>query len=214
MAGRRGYNLLCPVARTLDLIGDRWTTLILRDLHAGPAGFNELQHGLGVASNLLSSRLTTMQDNGLIEPADGGGYRLTDLGRATAPILVELAAFGRRLPEPESPREAGNLRTAFLPIRTIFERAPDRPHLTGRIVIDGESFTADLTPDAVALFYNDDSISVDATATTTYSNFMDLAAGRASVDEHLARFEHSGHPDDATALMATYAEGLVAMFGD
>ncbi len=214
MAGRRGYNLMCPVARTLDLVGDRWTTLILRDLHAGPAGFNELQHGLGVASNLLSSRLTTMQDDGLIEPAPSGGYQLTELGLATAPLIVELAALGRRLPEPEEPRTPGNLRTAFLPMRTIFQLATDRPTMTGRIVIDGESFTVRLSDDGAEVVYKDYSIPVDVTASTTYSNFMDLAAGRVSLEEHLARFERSGDGGLAATFMATYAEGLQAVFAD
>lgn len=214
MAGRRGYNLMCPVARTLDLVGDRWTTLILRDLHAGPAGFNELQHGLGVASNLLSSRLTTMQDDGLIEPARSGGYQLTELGHATAPLIVELAALGRRLPEPEEPRTPGNLRTAFLPLHTIFQRAATRPTMTGRILIDGESFTVRLTDDEAEVVYQDDSIPVDATASTTYANLMDLAAGRVSPEEHLERFERSGDLDAAEAFMTTYADGLQAVFAD
>ena len=60
MAGSRRYKLLCPIARALDRIGDRWTMLILRDLHAGPARFSELQSGLtGIAPNLLTDRCSS-----------------------------------------------------------------------------------------------------------------------------------------------------------
>ena len=57
MTKKRHYQLLCPIARALDVIGDRWSLLILRDLHAGPARFQELHDGLGTASNLLTTRL-------------------------------------------------------------------------------------------------------------------------------------------------------------
>ncbi len=213
MTGRRGYNLMCPMARTLDLVGDRWTLLILRDLHAGPAGFNELQHGLGVASNLLSTRLKSMQEDGLVERATDGAYRLTPLGVDTAPILAALAAFGRGLPEPEEPRQHGNLRTAYLPITTIFEQAGERVPMVARIVIDGESFTVELTDDSVDVVYNDPSIPADVVASTTYENFMDLAAGRVTLDEHLARFELDGAGEDAEAFTSMYSRGLAAVAG-
>ena len=63
----RSYKLLCPIARGLDRIGDRWTLLILRDLHAGPARFSDLQRGLtGIAANLLADRLAKLVTDGLI----------------------------------------------------------------------------------------------------------------------------------------------------
>ena len=67
MTKRRHYRLLCPIARALDVLGDRWTLLILRDLHAGPARFQELHEGLGIATNLLSSRLAKLSESGMIE---------------------------------------------------------------------------------------------------------------------------------------------------
>ena len=81
----RSYNLLCPISRALDHIGDRWTLLILRDLHAGPARFKDLQTGLtGIASNLLSDRLHALEVSGLIQKTEGefgvSLYSLTELG--------------------------------------------------------------------------------------------------------------------------------------
>ena len=67
MSKKRNYRLLCPIARALDVLGDRWTLLILRDLQAGPARFQELETGLGLATNLLSSRLAELVDTGLVK---------------------------------------------------------------------------------------------------------------------------------------------------
>ena len=99
MARSRSYRLLCPIARALDQVGDRWSLLILRDLHAGPARFSDLFSGLeGLASNLLTTRLQQLQDNGLVarrSAAHGAVvYELTENGERTAPLLFELATFG------------------------------------------------------------------------------------------------------------------------
>ena len=168
MAKRRRYQLLCPIARALDHLGDRWTLLILRDLHAGPAGFNELQGGLKIASNLLSTRLADLQDDGLIErDGDRGAYRLTGLGAGTRRIISELARYGRQLDEPMDPRQQGNLRTVYLPMLDIFEATPTRPELTGVIDIDGERFAITLGAQTTAITYNDEPGSADTTISTT-----------------------------------------------
>ena len=69
---------------TLDAVGDRWALLIVRDLHAGPARFHDLETGLGIATNLLSTRLRELTEAGLIEKSTDvgrGAYQLTELGR-------------------------------------------------------------------------------------------------------------------------------------
>src|SRR5262249_13949133 len=113
MTQARKYRLLCPIARALDLVGDRWALLVLRDLHAGPARFGELLDGLsGIASNLLASRLDELIEGGLIRKTQGPHqvivYELTLLGASTANLLYELAAFGARLPPSPDPRQPGN----------------------------------------------------------------------------------------------------------
>ena len=71
MAKARSYKLLCPIARALDRIGDRWTLLILRDLHAGPMRFGELQKGLpGTAANLLTERFNKLVAAGLVSKVE------------------------------------------------------------------------------------------------------------------------------------------------
>lgn len=94
----------CPVAGTLDLIGERWTVLLLRDLlQQGPRRFQDFQASLpGVAPNTLSARLKAMEDNGLIqrqlynERPPRLEYVLTDKGRSLGPIVKAMRDWGNK----------------------------------------------------------------------------------------------------------------------
>lgn len=101
---QRTYGLKdCPVARTLDQIGERWTILILRDLFLhGPRRYQDFQESLtGVAPNTLSARLKELEADGLIsrrlysERPPRLEYQLTDKGRSLGPILRSLREWGR-----------------------------------------------------------------------------------------------------------------------
>jgi len=94
----------CPVARTLDLIGERWTLLLLRDLLLqGPRRFQDFQASLpGVAPNILSARLKAMEENGLIgrqlysERPPRVEYLLTDKGKSLGPIVKAMREWGTK----------------------------------------------------------------------------------------------------------------------
>lgn len=94
----------CPVALTLDLIGERWTILLLRDLLLqGPRRFQDFQASLpGVAPNILSARLKAMEDNGLIgrqlysERPPRVEYLLTDRGKSLGPIVKAMRDWGTK----------------------------------------------------------------------------------------------------------------------
>src|SRR3989442_9142429 len=97
----RSYNQFCPAARALDVVGERWSLLIVRDLLAGPKRFKELREGLpGIATNLLASRLRSLERDGVVRkdrlapPAGSLVYELTERGRALQPVLRELANWG------------------------------------------------------------------------------------------------------------------------
>ena len=106
---RRSYAQACPVAHGLDLVGERWTLLIVRDLMFGPLRFGEIRDGLpGLSANLLSSRLSTLVHAGVVEkvhqpvPGSRHVYRLTRRGRELAPVVHALARFGvRDWPDPD-----------------------------------------------------------------------------------------------------------------
>jgi DNA-binding HxlR family transcriptional regulator len=99
-----GYGQACPVARALDVIGEKWSLLILRDLtRKGPLRFQELEAGLpGVAPNTLSARLKALEAQGVIatrlyeQHPPRYEYFLTDKGKALGPVLKALYAWGER----------------------------------------------------------------------------------------------------------------------
>ena len=99
-----GYGLDCPVARTLDIVGERWTLLILRDLlRQGPRKFQDLETSLsGIGLNTLSARLKRLEHAEIIERRfyeqhpPRAEYVLTDKGRALGPVLLALKKWGER----------------------------------------------------------------------------------------------------------------------
>lgn len=90
----------CSIQRTLDVIGDRWTLLILRDVFRGVRRFSRIQADLGIARNLLTDRLNALVDAAVLEKVPyqerplRHEYRLTDKGRALSPALVALMRWG------------------------------------------------------------------------------------------------------------------------
>jgi DNA-binding HxlR family transcriptional regulator len=98
------YDMRCPIARTLDIIGERWTILILRDLVVdGPRKFQDFERSLGVISpNTLSGRLKRLEDAGIIERRfyeqhpPRAEYKLTKKGEELRPVLRALLDWGRR----------------------------------------------------------------------------------------------------------------------
>jgi DNA-binding HxlR family transcriptional regulator len=98
----RDYHLDCSIARTLELIGERWTLLVIRDVFLGRRRFDEIQESLGVARNVLASRLRRLTDEGILERRpyqqrpERFEYFLTEKGLDLWPVLVSLMAFGDR----------------------------------------------------------------------------------------------------------------------
>jgi DNA-binding HxlR family transcriptional regulator len=93
----------CPIAGALDLLGDKWTLLVVRDLFAGQTRYGEFAAGLeGIPTNILAERLQRLEDAGLIEREayqdnpPRYAYRLTATGEALRPVLQEIVNWGRR----------------------------------------------------------------------------------------------------------------------
>ncbi len=99
----RAYGQACPVAKSLELVGERWTLLVVRDLLRGPRRFQDLQASLvGIAANVLSERLKLMEEHGLVtrrlysDHPPRAEYLLTDKGRELGPIVGALAQWGSK----------------------------------------------------------------------------------------------------------------------
>ena len=137
----RTYGQYCPIAAGLDVVGDRWTLLICRELAQGDRRYTDLRNALdGIAPNLLSDRLRALQEEGLVTtaelppPAARTVYRLTDDGRSVIPVLRAMARFGVRYleGEPEEEMSAARAANALL----LPWRRPVDADLRVRLVID------------------------------------------------------------------------------
>jgi DNA-binding HxlR family transcriptional regulator len=103
----RSYNQFCALAYALDIVGERWTLLIIRELLTGPRRFKDLVDGLpGISTNLLAERLKSLEREGLLgrrvlpPPAGSTVYELTPLGRALEEAVLELGKWGSRFLPP------------------------------------------------------------------------------------------------------------------
>jgi DNA-binding HxlR family transcriptional regulator len=138
----------CPIARSLDALGDWWSLLIIRDAFLGIRRFSEFQKNLGCAKNILTVRLRALVDQGILKTApasDGSAYQeyvLTPKGRAVFPVLVALRQWSE-----EFSCEGGGFPTLLVdrskgrPVRKLELRAGD-----GRLLGDGDT-EVKLNPD-------------------------------------------------------------------
>jgi DNA-binding HxlR family transcriptional regulator len=99
----KGYDQYCPVAHALDLVGDRWALLVVRELMPGPKRYTDLnEHLPGIGTNILATRLRDLEAAGIVirrtlpPPAASRVYELTDYGQALRPVLRELGLWGAR----------------------------------------------------------------------------------------------------------------------
>ena len=154
----RSYGQYCSIARALDLVGDRWTLLLVRELLLrGSCRFTDLKNGLpGIATNLLSSRLKELEDGGLVARTDApppiatAVYGLTDDGRALEPVLHELAAWGLRYMTEERAGDAFQSHwLAYAPAWFTADADPDGGPAVIQLVADGESAVIELADGAV-----------------------------------------------------------------
>ena len=127
---KRSYGQYCAVARSLDLLGGRWTLLIIRELLQGPRRFVDLANALpGMAPNLLSTRLSDLNRDKLIKkrkvrlPGSGLAYELTDRGRELETVLLALSRWGRPLMGPLKSGEQFSARWLLLGLRGRFSPA-------------------------------------------------------------------------------------------
>jgi DNA-binding HxlR family transcriptional regulator len=147
MATKRSYGEACRFAYALDLVGERWALLIVRELLLGPKRFTDLRAGLPHAStNILSDRLRELEESAIIRhrklppPACSMVYELTEWGRELEPIVTQLGAWGARSPIPPESREIGP-DSIVLALNSLFD-AGAAAELSGvyNLRIGGESF--------------------------------------------------------------------------
>ena len=124
----------CPIARSLERVGEWWSILILRDAFAGMTRFDQFQDSLGIAPNMLARRLKALVEAGLLEKhlysarPPRHEYRLTDRGRDFRPVLLAMMAWGNRHFAPEGTTiEIVDARTGVAADPVLVDRASGRP---------------------------------------------------------------------------------------
>ena len=134
MASPIGYQTFCPVGSALNVVGERWALLIVRDLLLGPRRYSELLSGVGgIGTDILAARLRTLQEHGVVRQVGRGRaqrYELTESGQALRPVLTELARWGAerlRLPADPSQIPPRVPLTSMLVGATAIPRRAERP---------------------------------------------------------------------------------------
>ena len=138
---RRSYDQYCGLARALDVLGERWTLLIVRNLLLGPQRYSDLLRGLpGITTNLLAKRLQEMEAEGLIErgdATDAAAYRLTEIGRSLEPAIHALGRWGwQRMGKPRA-RDRRSFEWLLVTLRRRYRGNAD---LSAEIEADGKAY--------------------------------------------------------------------------
>jgi DNA-binding HxlR family transcriptional regulator len=127
MANKRRYGDRCGIARALDLVGERWALLVVRELLLGPKRFTDLRTGLPhVSPDVLSQRLRELERDGIVQrrtlgpPAGSRVYELTDRGMELEPVVLALGRWGSGAPFPPGDARLG-VDSAILALRTLFD---------------------------------------------------------------------------------------------
>lgn len=145
----RSYSEYCALAKALDVVGDRWTLLIVRELELqGSCRYTDLRRGLpGIATNLLADRLRELEAAGLIQRTDAPPpvaatlFALTERGARLRPVLVELVRWGIPMMTVHEPDEAVRSHwLAFAIDHLLVDREPARPPVTIEVDTGDEPF--------------------------------------------------------------------------
>jgi DNA-binding HxlR family transcriptional regulator len=135
----RTYGDPCGIARALDLVGERWALLVVRELLLGPKRFTDLRDGLPhVGPDMLAQRLRELEQAGVVRrsklapPAGARVYELTDWGRGLEPVVLALGRWGSQAPLPPERGELG-VDALVLALKTLFDPARAQ-RLSGRTV--------------------------------------------------------------------------------
>ncbi|GAA3120537.1 winged helix-turn-helix transcriptional regulator [Streptomyces rectiviolaceus] len=190
----RSYDQSCPAARALDVVGGRWSLLIVRELLLGPKRYTDLVAGLpGIGPNVLAERLRALRDAGILSqaklppPAPSAVYELTELGAAMRPVVDELTRWGMRLPSPHRPGDTfrlnwvlGCLRASFRPEEASGVRE------TYEIRVDGDAFHLRVD-DGVLDIRNGGAPDPACVITTDLGTFLAIGARLVDIQDVVAR---------------------------
>jgi len=224
---RRSYDQYCALSRALDVLGERWTLLIVRELLAGPRRYTELHADLpGVSTDILAARLKELEADGLVarerlaRPANASVYRLTEHGHALLPALAGLAAWGAPLLAERRATDAVRAHWYALPLLDRLLPAVTAAGASAAgvldVVLDEGAFHLRLAPPPQAPAYGDGPAPhADARLETDAATCRALAEGTLPLPDALAtrRARLTGESPLAAALRAAPNPAAAATVG-
>jgi DNA-binding HxlR family transcriptional regulator len=182
------YGQYCGLAKALDLIGERWSLLIIRELFLGPRRFSDLVEGLpGISTSVLSERLNRLEHERLIlrrtwpSPAASKVYELTEAGQELAQALVPLAAWGVRLlaATPRKRTEAFRPAWGLLLLRETFDASSARDvHDVYEFHVDGSVVSVIVDDGEMKVIEGQSGRPVDVEIHADATTFIDVGVGR------------------------------------
>lgn len=191
----RSYRQYCAVAKALDVLGERWTLLIVRELLAqGACRYTDLRAGLpGIATNLLADRLRELEAAGIVEreaappPIATTLFRLTERGAALEPVIYALGRWGAPLMREDAPGDSFRRQWLTLPVSMFLaDRTPDEPPTTVEIRADGETAVIEAAAGTVTLRSAGTS-TADAVVTAPPQLLFKVLSGRLDIESAIRR---------------------------
>lgn len=210
MAGRRKYGDPCGIARALDVVGERWAILVVRELLLGPKRFTALHRGLtGMSQNVLSQRLRDLEESGIVRhrvlgpPVSAPVYELTPRGQDLEPVLCALAKWGGRSPLDPSCTAELSADAMMFALKTTFDPAA-APGLSVRLALrfEDDLYVTEIDAGRFHVARAETLVAADATLTTDVGTFRTLAFGGRPLAE----------PMDSGELRLEGDSGLAAQF--
>jgi DNA-binding HxlR family transcriptional regulator len=187
----RSYNQYCGLAYALDIVGERWTLLIVRELIAGPRRFTDLLEGLpGISTNLLSERLKELEQQGMLRrrvlppPAASSVYELTALGQALEKTLLELGKWGSQfVPASSEGATVLHVSSYALTLKTFFRPEQARGlSETYELHIGAEILQVQIM-DAELHVQQGEALKADMVLHTDMPSYLGLLSGEIELDE-------------------------------
>jgi DNA-binding HxlR family transcriptional regulator len=204
----RSYAHYCAIARSLDVIGERWTLLIIRELLLGPRRYTELHADLpGISTDVLAARLREMEADGMVErhrigpPTPAWVYELTPRGRELLPVLGAIARWGASGLDGRQPTDALHSHWLAFPLASLLRRAAPGHHGVVELRIDGTNCYLRLDGGEPELSYEKPA-DPDVVLTLSTETAMRLASTETGVAQALdgGQLDIEGASDLAEAL--------------
>lgn len=208
----RSYRDLCGIARALDVVGERWSLLVVRELLYGPKRFADLHRGLpGLSQNVLTQRLRDLEESGVLArrralpPVAGSVYELTERGRALDPVLLALGRWGS--PLPPGPGSAAELSPDALVValRTTYTGTA-RPGVV-QLRLPGDAFTLTIDDGGGLRAARGEAADPDATLTCAVRTVQDLVFDGRPLDDAVDAGEAAADGD--TVLLRRFLASFV-----